>query len=125
MALPVIIIEGNVALEPNLQFTANGKPLAKIRVAAGERKKDEGGNWVDGDVTFLDCVIWGAAAEAAVETISKGSPVIVVGKLKSRTIEDGGVKKTYFDVAVDNIAVNIKKSVKAETSDPWATGAPF
>lgn len=125
MALPVIIIEGNVALEPNLQFTANGKPLAKVRVAAGERKKDDAGNWVDGDVTFIDCVIWGAQAEAAVETITKGTPVVVVGKLKSRTIDDNGIKKTYFDVSVDSISVNIKKSVKADSSDPWSAGVPF
>lgn len=125
MALPTVIIEGNVALEPNLRFTANGKPLCSVRVAAGERKKDDSGNWVDGDVTFIDCVIWGASAEAAVETITKGTPVVVVGKLKSRTIDDNGVKKTYFDVAVDSISVNIKKSVKADISDPWASGAPF
>lgn len=125
MALPTVIIDGNVALEPNLRFTANGLAMCSIRVAAGERKKDELGNWKDGDVTFIDCVLFGAAAEAAVETVTKGTPVLVTGKLKSRTIEDNGVKKTYFDVTVDSLAVNVKKSVKPIDSDPWAAGAPF
>ena len=126
MALPTITLAGNVCLEPNLQFTANGKAMARIRVACGERKKDDLGNWVDGDTTFLDCTVWGAAAESAVESVTKGTPVIVIGKLKQRTVEKDGVKSTYFDVAVDSLAVDVKRSAKIDPSDPWGGGtSPF
>ena len=126
MALPLITLQGNVCMEPNLQFTANGKAMAKVRVACGERKKDDLGNWVDGDTTFLDCTLWGHQAESAVESITKGTPVIVIGKLKQRTIEKDGVKSTYFDVAVDSLAVDVKRSAKIDPSDPWGGGtSPF
>lgn len=126
MALPLITLQGNVCLEPNLQFTPNGKAMARLRVACGERKKDELGNWVDGDTTFLDCTIWGSAAESAVESITKGTPVIIIGKLKQRTVEKDGSKTTYFDVNVDSIAVDVKRSAKLEPSDPWGSGtSPF
>lgn len=125
MALPQITIQGNVCLEPNLQFTANGSPLCRIRVAAGERKKDELGNWKDGDTVFLDCTVWGTLAEAAVEVFTKGTPVIVIGRLRSRTIEKDGAKQTYWSVDVDSLAVDAKKSVKPAVSDPWASEAPF
>lgn len=125
MALPQITIQGNVCLEPNLQFTANGAALCRIRVAAGERKKDEAGNWIDGDTTFLDCTVWGSLAEAAVEVFAKGTPVVVLGRLRSRVVEKDGAKNTYWSVDVDSIAVDAKKSVKSDLSDPWAAGAPF
>lgn len=125
MALPTITLAGNVCADPDLRFTASGTAMAKIRVACGERKKDDLGNWVDGDTTFIDCTVWGHVAESAVEQISKGSKVVVIGKLKSSTVEKDGHKTTYFDVQVDSIAVDIRKfqkaeaAVKSDTSDPW------
>ncbi len=123
--LPIVTIQGNVCLEPNLQFTANGTALARIRVAAGERKKDDSGNWIDGDTTFIDCTVWGQIAEAAVEAITKGTPVLIVGKLKQRVVENNGVKSTYYDIAVDSLAVDVKRSAKPVPSDPWGESAPF
>lgn len=127
MALPLITLQGNVCMEPNLQFTANGSPLARIRIACGERKKDEQGNWVDGDTTFLDCTVWGSQAESAVEAITKGTPVIVVGKLRQRSYENKeGAKVTTFEVSVDSVAVDVKRSAKIDPSDPWGGGtSPF
>lgn len=125
MALPAITLIGNVCAEPNLVFTPNGKAMAKIRVACGERKKDNLGNWVDGDTTFLDCTVWGNQAETAIESITKGTPVVVVGKLKQRIVEKDGHKATYFDVAVDSLAVDTKRLVKSQASDPWAESSPF
>jgi single-strand DNA-binding protein len=127
MSLPQITLQGNVCLEPNLQFTTNGTAMTRLRVACGERKKDDQGNWVDGETTFLDCTIWGYAAESAVEAITKGTPVIVIGKLKQRTYENKeGNKVTAYDVSVDSIAVDVKRSAKLDPSDPWGGGtSPF
>lgn len=125
MALPTVIVQGNVCLEPTLAFTDAGKARLSLRVAAGERKKTESGEWVDGDTTFINCTLWGYAAESAAESVTKGTPVVVVGKLRSRTVEKDGTKTTYFDVDVDNLAVDVKRAAKAEPSDPWATTSPF
>lgn len=126
MALPTITLQGNVCNDPNLTFTPSGVALLKLRVACGERKKDDLGNWTDGDTTFLDCTIWGSSAESTLEAVSKGTPVIIIGKLKQRTVEKDGSKQTYFDVNVDSVAVQVKcKTFKAETSDPWSGTSPF
>ena len=125
MALPTITLAGNVCADPDLRFTASGTAMAKIRVACGERKKDDLGNWVDGDTTFIDCTVWGHVAEATVEQIHKGSRVVITGNLKSSVVEKNGYKVTYFDVQVDSIAVDVRKfqkieaAVKSDTSDPW------
>ena len=126
--LPVVTIQGNVTADPDLKFTATGMAVCTITVAAGERKKDDAGNWVNGDTTFLNCTVWGDTAEMVADSITKGQAVAVVGKLKQRVVERDGSKTTYFDVKVDSIALEIKKAYRpakaapvAEPIDPWAT----
>lgn len=133
--LPIVIVEGNVTQDPDLKFTPSGQAVTTITVAAGVKKKDDAGNWVNGDTTFLNCVIWGEQAEQVVDTVTKGTAVTVRGQLKSRTVDRDGVKTTYFEVKADSIGYAIKKASKAvvkpvETIDPWATSsateeAPF
>lgn len=135
--LPVVTVQGNVTKDPDLKFTPTGMAVTTITVAAGERKKDAAGNWVNGDTTFLDCTVWGETAEMVCDSVNKGTAVTVVGKLKQRTVERDGVKKIYFEVKVDSIGLEIKKSFKpvkasevVEQVDPWATSsqtdeAPF
>lgn len=126
MPLPFIVVQGNVCLDPQLTITDKGNARLVLRIASGERKRDSDGNWIDGDTTFLNCTLWGHKAEAAAETISKGTPVIVVGELRMRTVENDNGKTTYYDVDARDVSVNITKSVKREDStDPWAVTSPF
>lgn len=126
MPLPFIVVQGNVCLDPQLTITDKGNARLVLRIASGERKKDAEGNWVDGDSTFLNCTLWGNKAEAAAETITKGTPVVVVGELRMRTVENDNGKVTYYDVDAREVSVNITRSQKREEStDPWAVTSPF
>jgi single-strand DNA-binding protein len=125
MPLPTVIVQGNVCLDPQLTLTDSGKARLTLRVAAGERKK-VGDDWVDGETTFVNCTIWGFQAEAASESITKGTPIVVVGKLRSYTYDNKeGAKVTAFEVNVESVAVDVKRAAKAEPADPWATNSPF
>ncbi len=81
MALPTIIVVGNLTQDPELRFTTTSKPVATLRVAASERKKDAQGNWVDGDKIFLNVNCWNDTAENITKTCVKGDTVVVIGKL--------------------------------------------
>lgn len=125
MPLPTVTLIGNVVIEPQITITDKGTSRLTLRVACNERRKDEAGNWIDGNTTFINATLWGYAAEAAGETVSKGTPVVIIGRLKSRTVEKDGSKTEYFDVHVDSLAVDVKKSAKPELSDPWQKTSPF
>lgn len=114
MALPTIIIQGNLTQEVELKYTANyKKPLAIIKVAANERKKDEQGNWVNGDVTYLSCTCWNELAEASTNFLRKGDSVTIVGKLRSKEYTtQNGEKRSTFEVSIDSIAKNVKPNLK-------------
>lgn len=134
MSLPTITIVGNVVTDPQLAFTPQGIARCSFRIAANERKKDENGTWVDGDSTFISVTVWRNVAENVADSITKGSSVVVIGKLRSRTVEDDERgKATYYDVDAETVAIDLRRgSVKqsstyapstSEKKDPWATSS--
>jgi len=110
MALPIIMIVGNLTADPELRFTGTGKAVASLRVACSDRKKDATGNWVDGDKIFLNVNCWNETAENATYTLTKGDTVTVTGKLKQRsyTAKDG-TEKTVFEVEADSVAADLRR----------------
>lgn len=132
MALPTVTISGNLTADPELKFTSNGIARCSFSVAASDRKKDDNGKWVDGDTTFLRVSVWRQLAENCAESLSKGTPVIVVGKLKQREAEDRtGIKRTYFDLDADTVGLDLRRSqgthtASASKDDPWSlSDVPF
>lgn len=136
MALPVITMTGNLTADPELKFTREGSARCGFRIACGERKKNEQGEWVDGDTTFINVTTWRNLAENVAESLVKGDTVTVVGRLKSRTVEDDERgKATFFDVDAQDVAVSLARSIAkpqkvTKTSspqsadvDPWAVDA--
>jgi len=136
--LPHITMSGNLTADPDLKFTPNGQSVANFTVASNASKKDEIGKWVVTDTTFLKCTLWGAKAEQIVETLGKGSAVVVIGKLKQSTyLNKEGKNVSNFEVVVDSVALDISKAFKplgaaapVEPIDPWAISsqtdeAPF
>lgn len=139
MTLPTITVVGNLVADPELKFTGSGAAVAKLRIAASERKKDDQGNWVDGDTTFINVTAWRQLAENAADSVRKGDEVIVTGRLRSRTVENAdGTKQTYFDVDADTLGASLRRAAATLTrvsrssgtqaiagdDDPWAVNTP-
>jgi len=125
-----ITITGNLVDEPELRFTPSGQPVARFRVASTPRYLDKATNeWKDGDGLFLTVTVWRQQAENAVESLAKGTRVVVTGRLRQRTYElkDGGGKRTVLEVEADDVSVSLKfarcKVAKAERSRPAETGS--
>jgi single-strand DNA-binding protein len=145
-----ITIVGNLVADPELRFTSSGQPVASFRVASTPRYLDkDSGEWKDGDSLFLTCNAWRQMAENVAESLTRGTRVIVSGRLRQRSFETSqGEKRTVFEVEVDDVGPSLRnasaKVTKAERSnggnggsragnggarerDPWAAesaGAP-
>ncbi|MEU4164541.1 single-stranded DNA-binding protein [Actinoplanes sp. NPDC026670] len=142
----VITVVGNLVADPELRFTNSGAGVANFRIASTPRVLDrQSGEWRDGDALFLTCSIWRDAAQNVVESLTRGSRVIVQGRLKQRNYETKeGEKRTVFELEVDEIGVSLRyvtaKVQKAartngagntsngnrssDFEDPWATNSP-
>jgi single-strand DNA-binding protein len=126
--------------------------VARFRVASVPRYLDKSSNeWKDGDGLFLTVNVWRQQAENVCESLTKGTRVIVTGRLRQRTYElkDGGGKRTAFDVEADDVSASLKFASAKVTkvsrsradagtampsrgqgtagggeSDPWASDGP-
>ncbi len=87
MALNDITITGNLVYDPEFSGGNGKKSRAKFRIASTPRHRDSDGNWANGDTTFLDVVCFDSLAENVVQSLGRGSPVIVNGRLQTRTVE--------------------------------------
>ena len=101
---PITLI-GNLTADPELRFTPNGAAVANFTVASTPRTFDRQTNeWRDGVSMFINCSVWRQYAENVAESLSKGTRVIVSGRLKARSYETReGEKRTVFEVDVDEV----------------------
>jgi single-strand DNA-binding protein len=138
-----ITVVGNLTDDPTLKFTPSGAAVANFRIASTPRVLDKASNeWRDGEPLFLACNIWRQAAENVAESLTRGSRVIVTGRLKQRSYETReGEKRTVIELEVDEIGPSLKyataKVQKMQRSggqasgggkpdgggDPWSTPA--
>lgn len=137
-----ITIVGNLTDDPELRFLPNGTGLVKFTVASTPRQLDrESGQWKDGDPLFLGCTAWRDMAEHIAESLTKGTRVIVQGRLKlSRWETPEGEKRSAYGLEVDEIGPSLRfaqakvkrmSRPKADgfapdsvPEDPWNTASP-
>ncbi len=106
----VITVVGNLTADPELRFTPSGAAVANFTVASTPRTFDKNSNeWKDGEALFLRCSVWRQAAENVAESLSRGSAVIVQGRLKQRSYETKeGEKRTVYELDVDEVGPSLK-----------------
>ena len=86
-----VILVGNLTRDPELKYIPSGMAVAEIGLAVNDRRKTANGEWVE-ETTFVDVTLWARTAEVASEYLSKGSSVLIEGRLKLDTWEKEGKK---------------------------------
>ncbi|KDS93277.1 single-stranded DNA-binding protein [Mycobacteroides abscessus subsp. abscessus] len=113
----VITVVGNLTADPELRFTNSGIPVASFTVASTPRTFDrQSGEWKDGEALFLRCSIWRDAAENVAESLTKGTRVIVQGRLQQRSYTDReGNNRTSIELQVDEIGPSLRYATAKPT----------
>ncbi|MEO8850379.1 MAG: single-stranded DNA-binding protein [Allobranchiibius sp.] len=106
----VITIIGNLTQDPELRFTPSGAAVANFTVASTPRQFDRQSNeWKDGETLFMRCSVWRDAAENVAESLTRGSRVLVSGRLKSRSYDTKeGEKRTVVELDVEEVGPSLK-----------------
>lgn len=92
-----VILCGNLTRDPELRYIPTGTAVTDIGLAVNDRRKSASGEWVE-EPTFVDITLWGRTAEIASEYLTKGSPVLIEGRLKLDTWETDGQKRSKLKV---------------------------
>jgi single-strand DNA-binding protein len=131
-----LTIIGNLVEDPELRYTPQGQPAIRFRVASTPRYRDNAtGEWKDGESLFLTVNAWRQAAENAAESLNKGTRVIVAGRLRQRSYERDGARRTVYELEADEIGVSVRNATAKVTKvnrtkpaeggqgqgDPWAS----
>jgi len=106
----IITVVGNLTGDPELRFTPSGAAVANFTVASTPRTFDRQSNeWKDGDTLFMRCSIWREAAENIAESLTKGTRVIVQGRLVQRSYETNeGEKRTVVELQADEVGPSLR-----------------
>jgi single-strand DNA-binding protein len=96
-----IILIGNLTKDPELRYTPQGTPVASFRLAVNSKYKQS--DEIKQETMFIDNVVFGKQAESCSKFLSKGSPVLVEGRLQERRWESNGQQKSKFEVIAQTV----------------------
>ncbi len=120
----VITVVGNLTSDPELRYTQNGLAVANFTIASTPRTLDRGSNeWKDGEALFLRASVWREYAEQVAGSLTKGSRVIAVGRLKQRSYETKeGEKRTSMELEIDEIGPSLRYATAQVTRTSRESG---
>ena len=118
-----LTIVGNLTADPELRFTPAGHAVAEFTVASTPRQFDrQAGEWRDGEALFLCCTAWRQLAEHTAESLTKGTRVIVTGRLRQRSFElTEGVTRTVTELDVEELGPSLRHSTARVTKTTRTT----
>jgi len=109
---------GNLGKDPEIKYTPQGTPVAKLAIATNERFKDKNGEWQD-RTEWHNVVLWQRLAEIAGEYLKKGGKVYIEGRLQTRSWDDKqtGQKKYMTEVVANDMILLGGRGEGAGSSD--------
>ena len=100
-------ITGNITRDPELRFIANGKATVSFGVAVTRKWKTDNGE--QEQTSFFNVVAWGTLAENVAASCTKGTRVIVTGRLEQRSYETKeGDKRSVVEIVADEIGPSLR-----------------
>jgi single-strand DNA-binding protein len=103
MSINRVNISGNLTRDPDLRSTSNGTQVLTLGVAVNDRRRNPSTGVWDFYPKYVDCVVFGARADALSRYLTKGTKVAIEGKLRYSSWERDGQKRSKLEVIVDEI----------------------
>jgi single-strand DNA-binding protein len=104
-----ITISGNITREPEMRYTPSGVSKVTFGVAVNRSWRNQNTQEWEEQTSFFNVVAWRQLAENASSTLTKGSRVVVSGRLEQRSWEtEQGEKRSIVEIVADDIAVSLR-----------------
>jgi len=101
MSLNSVNIMGNLTKDPELRYTPAGKGVCNLSIA-NNRFFTKNGEKVK-ETSFFDVEVWGVVGENCAKYLSKGSGIIVEGRLRQDRWEKDGKTQSRVRITANNI----------------------
>ena len=104
-----VILMGNLTRDPEVRYNPSGTAVVNFSLALNRKYKQ--GEEFKEEVSYIDVVVFGKQAENCGQYLSKGSAVLVDGRLQQRRWEtDDGQKRSKVEVVAISVQFMPKKS---------------
>lgn len=97
-----VILMGNLTRDPELRTTPNGQAVCSFSLALNRQWKSQDGQTQEA-VDYIDVVAWAGLGERVAQYCQKGKPVLVNGRLQSRSWEQDGQKRSKVEVLAQDV----------------------
>lgn len=122
-----VTIVGNLADDPELRYTQGGVAVVSVRVGSTPRTLNRSTNeWVDGETVWVRCTAWREAAENIAQSLTKGTRVVVSGRLKAPSAYQSaqGEARASLELEIDEIGPSLRYATASITRRAREGGAP-
>lgn len=130
-----VTIIGRLGADPEIRFTQNGTAVANFNIVSSKSKKRDDGGWDESETTWYRVDAWERLGENVTETLRKGDPVIVVGRLYMDTYQaKDGTERQSLKVTAYNVGIDLKRAAgskpgalvgaAAPADNPWGSPVP-
>jgi single-strand DNA-binding protein len=97
-----VMITGRLTRDPETKYLASGNAVTTLSIAVNRRYMDRNNEWKE-ETFFLDIETFGKVAERSAETLRKGRPVYVEGRLKIDSWERDGQKQYKTRIVAERV----------------------
>ena len=119
-SLNKVILMGHLTADPELKQTSgSGVSVCSFSIGVNRRfsRSEQGGQ----DVDFINIVTWRQQAEFVAKYFKKGSCIVIVGSLQTRSWTDNQGQKRYAtEVVADEVSFGAPAAAQGQTAQPQA-----
>ena len=124
-----VILAGNLTRDPQLSHTPSNTAVCKFGLAINRKWTDRNTNQQREETTFVDCTAFARQGETINQYLTKGSPILLEGRLQYSTwTGQDGQKKSKLEVVVENFQFlggpRGERGPAGTTREPQAAAAP-
>ena len=102
-----VTLVGNLTRDPELRYTQGGRGVASFGLAVNRRYM-QNNEWQE-DTSFFNVVAWGDLGENASASLTKGSRIVVTGRLQWRQYQSReGEERTIIEVVADDLGPSLR-----------------
>ena len=113
-----VSVVGNATRDPELRFTPSGQAIATFGIAVNRSWRNKQSNEWEEAVSFFDVTCWAQMAENVAESVTKGTRVLVSGRLEQRSWEtNDGEKRSKVEIVADEIGPSLRYATAGVTKN--------
>jgi len=107
--LNAVTVVGNITRDPEMRYTPSGVAKASFGIAVNRSWRNQQTKEWEEQTSFFNVVCWREMAENVGTSLTKGSRVVVTGRLEQRSWEtDGGDKRSVVEIVADDIGPSLR-----------------